>query len=150
MKVLREGEGTRLNIFGDIAVIKLSGDDTGGACAAWESITEPGMGPPMHRHSREDESFFVLEGEHEFSVDGQSIKAGPGAFVYAPRATKHTFRNLSSKPGRMLVSVQPAGLEKFFGEINALPPGPPDMGKVLPIFEKYGLEFLGPPLSAGG
>lgn len=149
MKVVGAGEGKSLNIFGDTAVIKLSGDDTGGAYAAWESITEPGMGPPMHRHSREDESFYVLEGEHEFSVDGQRLNAGPGAFVYAPRGTTHTFRNLSSKTGRMLVAVQPAGLEKFFAEVNALPPGPPDMAKVLPIFEKYGLEFLGPPLSAG-
>lgn len=149
MKVVASGEGARLNIFGDIAVIKLSGDDTGGVYAAWETFTDPGMGPPMHRHTREDESFYVLEGEHEFSVDGERIKAGPGTFVYAPRGTAHTFRNLSSRPSRMLVAVQPAGLEKFFAEVNALPPGPPDMSKVLPLFEKYGLEFLGPPLSAG-
>lgn len=77
------------------------------------------------------------------------MKAGPGTFVYAPRGTAHTFRNLGSKTGRMLVAVQPAGLEKFFAEVNALPPGPPDMSKVQPLLEKYGLEFLGPPLSAG-
>jgi len=149
MKIVKPGEGQRLNSFGDTVVIKISGEETGGAYAAMEVFTETGMGPPMHRHSREDETFFVLEGEHEFSVDGQSIKAGPGTLVYAPRGTVHTFRNLSSKTGRMLVTVQPAGLEKFFAELDALPPGPPDMSKVLPILEKYGLEFHGPPLSVG-
>jgi quercetin dioxygenase-like cupin family protein len=149
MKLVKQGQGTRLNVLGDAAIIKLSGEDTGGGYAVWETISGPGMGPPMHRHTREDESFYILEGEHEFSVDGERIKAGPGTFVYAPRGTKHTFRNLSSRPGRMLVTVQPAGLEKFFAELDALPPGPPDMARILPIFEKYGLEFIGPPLSAG-
>lgn len=149
MKVVSEGEGKRLNVLGDTLIVKLDSEDTAGAFAVMEAVTPPNAGPPVHLHRREDESFYVLEGEFEFVVDGQRLTAGPGAFLYAQRGTKHTFRNIGSKPGRMIVTVQPAGVEKFFAELDALPPGPPDQSQILPIFEKYGLEFHGPPLSAG-
>jgi quercetin dioxygenase-like cupin family protein len=149
MKHLLAGEGQTLNILGDTVVVKLSGEETGGRWSIMEDITPAGLGPPVHMHTREDECFYVLEGEFEFLVAGQKIYPQTGSFVYAPRNVPHTFRNIGQQGGRMLVQVQPAGLEKFFGEIDALPPGPPDMAKILPLFEKYGLQFLGLPLGAG-
>ena len=151
--LLKPGEarsGAPFNIFGDQIFVKLGGNDTDGNYAIMEGITPPQGGPPLHRHGREDESFYILEGEYLFEVDGKQIHAGPGCSVFAPRGSAHTMQNLSDTPGRLLVIVQPAGLDAFFSEVDRATRGmkEPDMSVVLPIFEKYGLEFLGPPLGA--
>ncbi len=141
-----------LHVLGDLIYVKLSGSDTDRAYAMMEDTTEPQAGPPLHRHDREDESFYVLEGHYRFAVDGQEIKAGPGTFVHAPRGTAHTFQNIGHTPGRLLVTVQPAGLEVFFADLSAATVGmaEPDLKVIIPIFEKHGLELLGPPLAADG
>ena len=149
--ILHPGEtrgAAPLKIFASRIWVKLAGADTGGAYSILESQTMPKSGPPLHRHNREDESFYVLEGEYVFQVDGQRIPAGPGDSVYAPRGTAHTFQNVGTTAGRLLTMVQPAGLDEFFQDIDAATAGTkiPDMAVVLPIFEKYGLELLGPPL----
>ncbi len=149
--VVRQGE-TRtpapLNIFGIPMWIKLSGEDTDGAYAIMEDRTPAQQGPPLHRHLREDESFYVIEGQYVFEVDGKQIDAGPGSAVYAPKGTAHRFQNTGVTPGRLLVMVQPAGLDSFFVDIDATTKGvrEPDLELVIPIFEKHGLELLGPPL----
>jgi quercetin dioxygenase-like cupin family protein len=137
-----------LRIFDDRVLVKLSGADTGGHCAIMEIRTSPGSGPPLHRHQREDESFYVLEGNYEFEVDGKRTLAGPGCYVYAPRGTAHAFRNLSgTTTGRMLVTVQPAGLDDYFAEFSEAVRGRGlNMSVLIPIARKYGVELLGPPL----
>ncbi len=139
-----------LNVLGDIVRVKLGGSDTAGGYAVMEDTTPPQAGPPLHRHNRENESFYVLEGQYRFVVDGEEIKAGPGAFVHAPRGTAHTFQNVSTGTGRMVVIVQPAGLEVFFADLAAATADmrEPDVRVIGPIFLKHGLELLGPPLSA--
>jgi mannose-6-phosphate isomerase-like protein (cupin superfamily) len=143
------GAGT-LNIFGDLMDIKVSGRDSSGRLTAIEDRTEPQAGPPLHRHQREDEWFYVLEGQYIFEVDGQQIPAGPGCSLFAPRGTAHTFQNVGDKPGRMLVVMEPAGCDDFFIELDAATKDmkQPDPAAVVPIFEKYGLELLGPPIGA--
>jgi len=150
---LKPGEtrGARpLDIFGDRLFIKLGGTDTDGNYAVMEGVTQPQCGPPLHRHGREDESFYVLEGEFVFEVDGKEIPAGPGCSIFAPRGTAHAFQNVGNGPGRVLVIVQPAGLDAFFTEVDNAAHGmrEPDLSVVLPLFEKYGLELLGPPMHA--
>ncbi len=137
-----------LNIFGIPMWIKLSGEDTDGDYAIMEDHTPPQQGPPLHRHLREDESFYVIEGQYLFEVDGEQIHAGPGSAVYAPQGTAHRFQNTGLTPGKLLVIVQPAGLDSFFVDIDAATKGArePDLDVVVPIFEKHGLELLGPPL----
>ena len=137
-----------LGIFGIPMWIKLSGTETGGTYAIIEDQTPPDMGPPLHRHSREDESFYVLEGEYVFEVDGERISALAGSSVYAPKGTAHRFQNVGATAGRLLVMVQPAGLDSFFVDIDDATRGArePDLSVVGPIFEKHGLELLGPPL----
>lgn len=137
-----------LNIFGIPMWIKLSGEDTDGAYAIMEDHTPPQQGPPLHRHLQEDESFYVIEGQYLFEVDGKQIHAGPGSAVYAPQGTAHRFQNTGLTTGKLLVIVQPAGLDSFFIDIDAATKGArePDLAVVVPIFEKHGLELLGPPL----
>ncbi|HEX5230346.1 MAG TPA: cupin domain-containing protein [Bryobacteraceae bacterium] len=137
-----------LEIYGDQIRLKLDGRDTGGAYAMFEGIIRPNWGPPLHRHRREDESFYVLEGDFLFEVDGERFLAGPGTTVYAPKGTAHTFQNVGTKTGRILTTVQPAGVDQFFTELDAVSRGmlAPDMSVAGPIFERFGLELLGPPI----
>jgi quercetin dioxygenase-like cupin family protein len=137
--------GETLNIFGELFRFKVTGKDNGGAFALFENLTQPGGGPPLHRHSREDEVFHVLDGEVLFQIDGVRIEAKAGDTLFAPRGTAHTFKVTGSTPATMLVLLQPAGLENFFAEVDAVE-GPPDPAKLAVIGAKYGLELLGPPL----
>jgi quercetin dioxygenase-like cupin family protein len=151
--ILAPGEsrtGAPLRIYNDQLRVKLSGADTAGAYTIVESVTQPQSGPPLHRHSREDECFYVLEGQFLFEVDGHRIQTGPGSSVFAPRGTAHTFKNVGAAAGRLLVVSQPAGLDSFFVDMDAIAARSPepDLATLLPIFKKYGLELLGPPLAA--
>jgi quercetin 2,3-dioxygenase len=139
--------GEPLNIFGDLVFLKLTGKETGGKWVVLETIAEPGYGPPLHVHHREDESFYVLEGTFLIETNGNRMEAHAGDFLFTPRGTPHTFMSMGPSVGRVLVIAEPAGLEDFFRELAALT-GPPDPASVAPIFAKYGLELLGPPLAA--
>lgn len=139
----RRGEG--LSIFSDLVYVKLGAQETGGHYSLIENVTPPGGGPPLHVHHREDEGFYILEGDYLFEADGKRLEAHAGDFVFIPRDTPHRFRNIGTTTGTMLLTLEPAGLEIFFEELAAIP-GPPDPAKLAPIFVKYGLELLGPPL----
>ena len=96
-----------LDVFGDRVTIKISSRDTGGEFAVIEALTPPLSGPPLHIHHEQDEWWHILEGTYRFEVDGREIVAGPGAHVYAPRGTSHTFQNLGTDFGKMVVTVVP-------------------------------------------
>ena len=144
--------GNILNIFGDQVLVKLAGNDTNGELCVLENVIPFQAGPPLHRHTRENETFYVVEGEFLVEVDGKQFRAGAGDIAFAPRGTAHTFQNLSSKPGRMIVYAQPAGVDLFFAELSAATEGMRelDLSVIIPLFQKYGLELLGPPLAARG
>lgn len=146
----RGPRNVRFDIFGDQIVIKLGHADTDGSYAIMESVTPSQGGPPLHRHSREDESFYIIEGDFVFEVDGEQVPAGPGCTLFAPRGTAHTFQNVGNTTGRLLVIVQPAGLDIFFDEVAQVTSGmaQPDLQVIAPLFQKYGLELLGPPMGA--
>ena len=145
-KVVLPGAGKALHVLGDVVMSLVVGADTGGAYAVQQQDTRPGDGPPLHRHSREDEGFFVLAGEYEFRVGEQTFRAGPGTFVFGPRGIPHTFKCLGPSPGKIQVIICPPGFEAFFEEVDVLARrGRPDMGQVVALAGKYGVEFLGPP-----
>ncbi len=137
-----------LNLLGDEVLVKLGGQFA--QLTVMLSTTEPKVGPPLHRHSREDEAFFVLEGNFLFEADGKQTHAGPGCFMFLPRGTAHTFQNVGETPGKMLILTQPAGVENFFSEIDRATRGMKEVDRnvLLPIFAKYGMELLGPPIGA--
>jgi len=131
-----------LEVLGDKIDIFVNGQMTNGASATFIQTTKPGGGPPPHRHSREDETFTVLEGEFELLIDGQ-WKATVGEVFFAPRGGVHTFRNSGSTIGRILVFIAPAGFENFFEKVSGLNPES-DMPKILEACTEYGLS-LHPP-----
>jgi mannose-6-phosphate isomerase-like protein (cupin superfamily) len=153
--VVEEGAGrTRkpLPVVGDEVTIKISSRDTNGAFATFIDTTPPQAGPPLHRHHLQDEWWYILEGNYLFDVDGKEIHAGQGDTVYAPRGSVHTFMNTGSAPARSLITVVPGGLDLFFEDLSAAAPtadavaANPEL--VAQIFQKHGLELLGPPLWA--
>ena len=143
--ILAPGDGEVLNVLGNRCALKVGGAETKGLLMTMESLVEPQAGPPPHMHDREDETFYVLEGEFEFRLGDETIRADVGAFVYAPRGQVHTFRNISAtQQGRLLVTTAPAGIEAFYRCLNALPPGPPDVARVSAIAEEYGITITPP------
>src|SRR5438874_1459651 len=110
------GEGRTIAVVGDVYRFLATGDDTNGKYALFEALVGPGGGPPPHVHSREEEGFYVLEGEITFTVNGERVVATAGTFANMPVGTPHSFKNEGGRPARMLVSVAPAGLEQMFFE----------------------------------
>lgn len=139
--------GEPLNTFGDLLYFKVTGKETEGRYAIMESLIPPNQGPPLHVHHREDEAFYILEGDYLFEVDGKQMELHAGDFAWAPRDVPHCFQNIGSTTGRLLVTVEPAGVEGFFMEVAAMS-GPPDPAKIAPLLARYGLELLGPPMHA--
>jgi len=88
------------------------------------------------------ETFIVLEGEYEFQCGDNKFKATKGAIVVLPKEIPHGFRNTGNTIGKTLLVLVPGGMEKVFEDISAMPPGPPDIGKINAITAKYGVEFL--------
>ena len=73
---------------------------------------DPGRdGPEPHAHTGEDDSFYILEGELTFAVDGEELVAGPGTFVLVPPGIEHTFANRGAQPVRMVNVHAPAGFD---------------------------------------
>jgi quercetin dioxygenase-like cupin family protein len=145
-------EGRTIGIVGDVYRFLATGDETGGKYAMFEALVPPGGGPPPHVHSREEESFYVLEGEITFQVNGETIIARAGTFANMSIGSLHSFRNTTDKPARMIISVAPAGLEQMFFEIGQpLSPGEParvptadDIAKLLAAAPRYGVEIRVP------
>jgi quercetin dioxygenase-like cupin family protein len=104
-------EGRTVAVVGDVYRFLATGDDANSKYAMWEAIVPPGGGPPPHVHSREEEAFYILEGEITFQVGEKRIVATAGMFANMPVGTPHSFKNESSRPAKMLISVASAGLE---------------------------------------
>lgn len=151
--ISRPGIGRTIGIVGDVYRFFATGEETAGSYAAWEAIVPPGGGPPPHVHSREEESFYVLEGEITFLADGKEIVAGAGTFVNMPPGVPHSFRNNSDRVSRMIISVVPAGLEQMFFEVgtplaegatDVAPPTKEEIDRLVGAAARYGIEILLP------
>jgi quercetin dioxygenase-like cupin family protein len=129
-----------------------TGEDTRGQFALMEQVARKGNVPPRHIHHREDETFYVVEGEMTFLVGDETIKATPGTMVFAPRDVAHSF-TIDSEQVRILVMVAPAGAEGFFKECSVPAPSmtlPPaetpysEIQKMMALAPAYGFEFVAP------
>jgi quercetin dioxygenase-like cupin family protein len=150
LPVLKDpGEGRTVGVVGDIYRFLAVGEDTDGRYAVWEAIVPPGGGPPPHVHSREEESFYMLEGEIAFQAGEQRFVAKAGMFANMPVGCLHCFKNESGRPARMLISVAPAGLEKMFLEVGqpvapgTTPqlPSKAEIEKMMAVAPRYGIEI---------
>jgi quercetin dioxygenase-like cupin family protein len=106
---------THLGVVGDTYTILVTGEQTGGRFAVIDMLVPPGGGPPPHRHAF-DEMFHVLEGEIAITFRDRTVTATAGQTASIPANAPHRFANTGSAPARLLCTVAPAGLERFFAE----------------------------------
>ena len=129
---------------------KLLSTDTNGDLSVFiSSNNRKGDGPPLHVHHKFDEFFCVLEGEFLFQVGDEQTRLKPGDTLFVPRTAKHAFNCVSSQPGKLLVTVQPASnMEEFFRGVAKLLPveGTPDMAAMQKLYAAHDSVIVGPPL----
>jgi mannose-6-phosphate isomerase-like protein (cupin superfamily) len=146
--------GKSLWVLGELVTYKTTSDQTGGAYSLFEVESRPGAGPPPHVQHREDESFWILEGEYDFVIEGHTTRAGVGSLVYVPKGNLHAYKNAGDGPGRLLLSQTPGGShERFFEEIgkpaadepgSQFLEGEPEMAKLAAVAARHGIEIPPP------
>lgn len=150
---LAAGEGPALWHLGALATFKATSETTGGQFWMQEVLGERGYASPLHRHTREDEAFFVLEGTLSVYVGDEIIRAESGSFLWAPRETTHAFC-VESDRAKFLALSTPGGFDRFFfatGEpattltVPSPTEGPPDIEGLIRVMGEYGVEMVGPP-----
>jgi quercetin dioxygenase-like cupin family protein len=139
-----------IRFFQQTITVLASAEGTNGVLGAVEVASPSGAAPPMHVHHREDEAFYIVEGEYSVFVGDEAISAVPGTWVWGPRDVPHGYQ-VHSPHGRHLSLTMPAGFEAFFEEVAALATPSSDprtaMGRLTAVAAHYGVDLLGPPRS---
>jgi mannose-6-phosphate isomerase-like protein (cupin superfamily) len=137
----KDGKAGRLGSIG--VRFMIGAGDTDGTFSLVEHPMPPrALAAPLHRHSREDEYSFVLEGRVGALLGDEVVHGEQGDLIFKPRAQWHTFWNAGDEPARILEVISPAGFERYFEEMIDLIPerGPPDPGALAALAARYGLE----------
>ena len=136
-------QGERL-VFGGVTIlVRTPSDANGGAFTLFEEIA-PMADTPLHVHANEDELFYVLEGEHVFTVGDEKFALSPGGLVLAPRGVPHAQRRVVSGEGRLLVLTAPGGFEGFFRQLaTAEEAGTLGPDVYAAASEAYGITWVG-------
>ena len=137
-------EDARSPLGGELTFL-LRGEQSNGSVAALEVRNAAGQGPPLHVHTREDETVYVLAGKVRWKLGDELSTSDPGSFVFIPRGVPHTWQVIGNEEGRMLVSFVPAGMEGFFERLAALTSFDPVAFREAGA--RFGMEILGPPLA---
>jgi quercetin dioxygenase-like cupin family protein len=148
--VLPNGEGPRYDLKFGTAVMKVTSDQTSGEWAMVDFTANPGMQTVLHVHRKTDETFFVIDGELAFWLEGKILRLHPGDIALVPKMTPHAFANLTDKPVRFLGTFTPTGFEKFFpltaDAAAKYQLGTPEFEAAMDgIMKKVDMEMLGPP-----
>lgn len=133
-----------LDVLGSPTRILLDGKQTHGAFALVEVSGQPGESIPPHVHTREEETFHVMEGELEIRCGGHTTVLRTGDTFFAPRNIPHSPKFIGSRPGRVLVTITPAGFERFFRDLDSESASAPmTPQKAAELLAKYGCTFVG-------
>jgi quercetin dioxygenase-like cupin family protein len=144
-----------LNWMGELAIIHTTGEETNGKFCVIELYATKEGSPPWHIHHREDESFYVLDGELTISVGNKTYKAKSGDHLFAPKDIPHTYTVDSPGHARMLIICAPAGFEEAVRAMSSpatslVPPKPEsveiDYEQMTNLAAQYGIEFVEPPV----
>jgi quercetin dioxygenase-like cupin family protein len=136
---------------GDEYRIRLTAANSGGVLGLVEAMVPPLSGPVAHTHADQDETFYMIDGELEFLDGDQTFMAAPGDVVFIPRTIRHRFKNVGSRPARMLFMYTPGGTEQVFIEggdepvsgAEVQPWGPERINdEFIGLLRKYGCEAL--------
>jgi quercetin dioxygenase-like cupin family protein len=133
--------------------LKTAGEQTGGRFSQVETVDPRGTATPLHLHTGEEETFYVLEGEVSVVVGEERLELGAGGFALVPRGVPHAYL-VRSEQARMLVTFSPAGFEEAFVDLGVPyvegddPPAEtvlPPLAEIVRAFSPYGCEIVGPP-----
>lgn len=137
--------GKKIRIFGGVEfLVKVSAENSGGAFTLLDSLNPPETFLPPHVRS-DDMTISVQEGEFQFQIDQQILRAGPGATVFVPAGTTFSFKAVSAIPVRALVLLTPGGFEYCLEELSAIGNDLPDISRVVEVCARHGISFLPPP-----
>jgi len=141
----RDGDGIVNQAFDLTRTFLIRSEDTGSAFSQWVEDVPVGIGPPMHIHHKEQELFRILPGEFRFWCAGETLESRTGDTVLIPSGAPHTLKNIGQDTGRLLITMTPGGLERFFDEVQdqRLHPST-DMPQIAALAAGYNLEFVGP------
>ena len=138
--------------LGCLFTVLADSEETGGQYGLIESLSPKGTEPPRHVHGREDETFYLLEGEITFYI-GDDTYSRPRMFVSAPRGVPHSYTFETEYA--CSCSSHPAGSKSSSGPRNPSsrrkrwrfrrPTGPPDVPAIVAALEQHGVEVVGPP-----
>ncbi len=141
-RVLGPSDG-RAGFLGSIGVrFMVDGRESGGGFSLVEHpMSARALAAPLHRHTREDEYSYVLEGRMGALLGDEVLEGGPGDFIFKPRNQWHTFWNAGDEPARILEIISPAGFEQYFVELVDLGGSTnADPQTLRGLRERYGLE----------
>jgi quercetin dioxygenase-like cupin family protein len=150
---VRKNEGEARWWFGALAEIKATAADTGGQMTIMEVTEHPGAEAPLHVHHRDDEGFWILEGDVTFEVGDETIAASAGDYVFGPREIPHRF-TVGDSGCRMLFILVPGGVEDVIratsepAQSRSLPlppeeePTPEEIEGLKAIVKEHGYELL--------
>jgi quercetin dioxygenase-like cupin family protein len=148
-RALGPGEGEARWWFGQLAVLKATGAETGGGHTLVEITVAPGYATPLHVHHFEDETFWMLEGHATFEIGGKTIEAPVGSYLFGPRDVPHKW-TAGPEGARILYLFAPSGFERLIEAMSvpaeALTPPPPDPAppeNAAEIARRFGAEILG-------
>jgi quercetin 2,3-dioxygenase len=125
----------------DVTELLATREQTRGALGLFRQTIAPKSGPPAHIHRAEDEFFYVVSGEFNFKLGDRIVSAPARSIVFVPRGTAHTFQNVGTAPGVLLVGVTPGGFEKMFAERQGV-----DAETNRSLMKMHNMEVVGPPL----
>lgn len=147
--MLKQHEGEATWFLNTLVTYKADKDTTSGQFGLIEQLLPPGFEPPLHVHHREDEAFYILEGQITFFCDDNIFEAETGSFVFFPKDIPHRFKVSDTGSARLLQLNTPGGFERFHADMGeptqtrTLPqPSAPDIEKLLKLAEQYGFEIL--------
>ena len=141
-KIIRASEGARLNVLGDNQLVKLTGKDTGGQLTTIIQHLAPGLEVPAHKHTNEDEHFYLIEGEVTFEVGNEKHSLKGGDMIFLPKHIPHSLKVTGDIPAKVYLNIVPSGLEEMFAELDKLPANEIDPAMVAEICGRYGVSFV--------
>ena len=116
--ILQFGEGHSFPFAGGTLTIKEDGSRTRGELTVVEiELPANSAAPPQHLHRKHEETWYVLDGELEFTIGDESVRLGPGAWVLVPIGVPHTFRSSGDQPARFLSTMTPGFYLEYFQEL---------------------------------
>ena len=126
--VRKPGQGKEVVFSGHPMAFLVTGDDTRHT-SMFDWTIPPRFSTGLHVHRIQEETFYVLEGECEWQVGDQRVRATPGTYLFVPPGVPHNIANVADKPARVLMTVSPPGHEHYFEALAELvarqsPPDP--------------------------